>query len=327
MPDKMRAALIHRYGRSGVLEVEEIDKPTLQQGEILVKVAAASINPRDWLLMRGIYQAKKLVEPLPVTLGSDFSGTVAAISPDVKNINVGDDVFGMQPLRGRFGAFADYVKIKASAVALKPSDITHADAAAMPCAGMTSYQSLHQITHLRPGETVLINGASGGVGTYAIQIAKALGAHVIAVCSVENEKLCLSLGADEVIDYHRCNFEDHVSKYDVVYDVIGRSNLKKSTQSMKSGGRYITTIPGLNTAAVAAKSWLTSRLLPGKQKTAHLVMVKPQPADLNAMADMMVKGNLRSVTDSTYSLSDIEQAFERSQSWRTRGKIIIDMTK
>lgn len=326
MSKKMRAALIHEYGRSGVLKVEEINRPSPGQGEVLVQVAAASLNPRDWLLMRGIYQAKRFVEPLPVTLGSDFSGTITALGKGVHDFKVGDTVFGMQPLKGRFGAFAEYVCIRADAVALKPLAMSHIDAAAIPCAGMTSYQSLHQITHLKPNETVLINGASGGVGTYAVQIAKAMGAHVVAVCSAKNGPLCQGLGADEIIDYHTTNFEDRISAYDVVYDVIGRSSLKKSTQCLKPGGRYITTIPGLGTAATAAKSWITSRLLPGKHKTAHLVMVKPQPSDLKAMTGMMADGTLRSVIDSTYKLDDIEKAFTHSQSWRACGKIIVKMT-
>jgi NADPH:quinone reductase-like Zn-dependent oxidoreductase len=231
----------------------------------------------------------------------------------------------MQPLSGKFGAFAEYVKVASKAVAIKPATISHEDAAAMPCAGMTSYQTLHKIASVQPGETVLVNGASGGVGVYAVQIAKAISAHVIAVCGPDNAQLCRDLGADEVINYKVDSFEKAASAYDVVYDVIGRSCPKKTKASLKPGGRYITTIPSVKTAAIAAGSWLTAKILPGSYKTSHLVIVKPEPSDLTAMANMITAGTLRTIIDSRFDLADIDQAFERSQTWRARGKIIINI--
>lgn len=325
MSETMKAAIIRKYGRAGVLEVAQIDRPIPAPNDLLVKVNTASLNPRDWLTMRGIYQARKTVEPFPITLGSDFSGQVVAVGSAVKSFVVGDKVFGMQPLRGKFGAFAEYVKIDAAAVALRPDDLDDTDAAAMPCAGMTSYQTLHHIAKVRPGETVLVNGASGGVGVYALQIARAMGARVVAVCGPSNAELCRNLGADDVINYREENFEDRRGEFDVVYDVIGRSNPKKCAGALKPGGRYITTIPGLDTAVAAVTSWLASKLLPGKRKSAHLVLVKPHPADLDAMAELIRAGKLRTIVDSRFTLDDIEKAFERSQTWRARGKIIIDI--
>ena len=322
---KMKAAIINEYGRSGVLQVTDVDRPSPGPNEVLVKVVAASLNPRDWLTMRGLYQARKSLEPFPITLGSDFSGEIVEMGPAVSGFLVGDQVFGMQPLRGKFGAFAEYVKINAAAIAAKPNGVSHECAAAMPCAGLTSYQTLHAIARVQPGETILVNGASGGVGVYAIQIAKAMGASVVAVCGPDNADLCKDLGADEVINYRADNFEDRIAAYDVVYDVIGRSSPKKSYASLKPGGRYITTIPSIGTAMTAARSWLASKIIPGGRKTSHLVLVKPQPADLYAMVSMMLAGTLRSVIDSRYSLNGIEQAFERSQTWRARGKIIINI--
>ncbi len=325
MTQQMKAAIINQYGRSGVLHIADIDRPTPGPNDVIVKVAAASLNPRDWLTMRGLYQARKSLEPFPITLGSDFSGEIVQLGALVSNFELGNKVFGMQPLRGKFGAFAQYVKIDATAIAAKPDGVNHIDAAAMPCAGMTSFQTLHNIAQVKAGETVLVNGASGGVGVYALQIAKALGARVVAVCGPDNADLCASLGADAVINYRQENFEDHTTAFDVVYDVIGRSGPKRSAGCLKPGGRYITTIPSVKTAAVAARSWLASKILPGKRKTSHLVLVKPQPADLDAMAQMLLFGKLRSVIDSRHDLNDIEQAFERSQTWRARGKIIIDI--
>ncbi len=325
MTTKMKAAIINEYGRSGVLRVANIDRPFPGPNEVLVKVVAASLNPRDWLTMRGLYQARKSLEPFPITLGSDFSGEIVKLGALVSSFEIGDLVFGMQPLRGKFGAFAEYVKINATAIAAKPRGISHESAAAMPCAGMTSYQTLHKIARAQPGETILVNGASGGVGIYAVQIAKEMGANVVAVCGPDNGDLCKDLGADEVINYRAYNFEDRTAAYDVVYDVIGRSSPASANNSLKPDGRYITTIPSVKTAMAAARSWMASKVLPGKRKTSHLVLVKPEPADLSAMARMMLAGTLRSVIDSRYSLDTIEQAFEHSQTWRARGKIIINI--
>lgn len=326
MTKLMKAAIINEYGKTGVLQVADIERPTPGPSEVLVEVVAASLNPRDWLTMRGLYQARRSLEPFPITLGSDFSGEVVQIGALVSDLEVGDLVFGMQPLRGKFGAFAQYVKIDEKAVAKKPATISHEEAAAMPCAGMTSYQTLHDIACVNPGETVLINGASGGVGVYAVQIAKAMNARVVAVCGPNNTELCKELGADEVINYKAGNFEERTAAYDVVYDVIGRSSPKKVAASLKPAGRYVTTIPSIKTATAAARSWLASKLLPDARKTCHLVLVKPEPKDLMAMADMIATETLSSVIDSRYELADIEQAFERSQTWRARGKIIINIS-
>lgn len=325
MNQQMKAAIINRYGRSGVLHIADIDRPEPGPNDVIVKVVAASLNPRDWLTMRGLYQARKSLEPFPITLGSDFSGEIVQLGALVPNFEIGCKVFGMQPLRGKFGAFAQYVKIDASAIAAKPDGISYIDAAAMPCAGLTSYQTLHKIARVNAGETVLVNGASGGVGVYAVQIAKAMGARVVAVCGPDNAELCTDLGADDIINYKRENFEGRTAEFDVVYDVIGRSSPKRSAACLKPGGRYITTIPSVRTATAAARSWLANKIIPGRRKTSHLVLVKPQPTDLSAMAGMILSGTLRSVIDSCYNLGDIEKAFDRSQTWRARGKIIIEI--
>ena len=325
MTQTMKAVRIHEYGRSGVLKVDTIKRPTPGENEVLVKVHKASLNPRDWLTMRGLYQARRTLEPLPVTLGSDFAGEVAAVGSSVNGFTVGDRVCGMQPLKGKFGAFADYVKINADAIAKIPEGVSDIDASAMPCAGLTSYQTLHDIAKIQADETVLINGASGGVGVYAIQIAKAMGAHVIAVCGPDNLDLCRELGADEAINYREDDFTKRKDVYDVVYDVIGRSNPKKASASMRQGGRYITTIPGFNTLFAAAQSKLASTLLPGRRKSTHLVIVKPVPEGLTAMMQLILDDRMKTVVDSCYGFDTIDDAFARSQTWRTRGKIIIDI--
>ena len=322
---QMKAAFIRRYGRTNVLEVGDIDIPAPAPSQILIKVKAASINPRDWLLMRGLYPFKKLAEPFPIVLGSDMSGTVVAVGTKVKSIKAGDDVFGMQPIKGKFGALAEFAAIEESAVALKPAELSHAEAAAMPCAGMTSYQTIRDLAHVKRGEAVLVNGASGGVGSYAVQMAKLAGAYVIAVTGPENQQLCRELGADEVINYREDNFEDADNAYDIVYDVIGRSSPSRCRQALRKGGRYVSTIPSL---PMLVKSWfskLTAHIGLNKGQTAHLILVKPHGPDLAEMAQLTIKGKMKSLLDSHFSLEDAAAAFEKSQSWRAKGKIIIDI--
>lgn len=325
MSNQMRAAFINEYGRSGVVRVEPAPMPDPGANDLLVKVKTASLNPRDWLTMRGIYQMKKIVEPFPITLGSDFAGEVVAKGANVSGFDIGDQVCAMQPLKGKFGAFAEYVCIDASAAATLIDGVTHADAAAMPCAGMTSYQTLHDIAKVQPGETVLINGASGGVGVYAVQIAKAAGAHVIAVCGPKNLEFCREIGADDVINYKEDDFSKRVVAYDVVYDVIGRSSPKAVRKALKPNGRYITTIPGFGTAAQSFVSFLLGAIWPFPRKSTHLILVKPKPTDLTAMMRLITAGKMRTIVDGHYQLDNIEAAFTRSQTWRARGKIIIDI--
>ncbi|MEX0299371.1 MAG: NAD(P)-dependent alcohol dehydrogenase [Kordiimonas sp.] len=320
--DKIRAITIARYGRNTKPELTEKTVPSPKGKQLLIKVHAASINPRDWLLMRGIYPFKKLAEPFPITLGSDMSGTVTEVGSQVSSFKVGDQVFGMQPIRGKFGAFADYALIEENAVALKPDGIGHTDAAAIPCAGLTAFQAIHSIAKLCKAETILINGASGGVGSYAIQIAKAVGANVVAVCGPDNIELCKELGADTVINYKDQKFENSKNEYDVIFDVIGRSSFKKCKTTLKKGGRYITTIPAPNTVLTAFLSKLLYLNPFGKRQTAHLVLVKPRAEDLACMASMMKSGKLRSLIDTIYSLDEAQTAFDKSQSWRTKGKLI-----
>lgn len=326
MGDMMKAARIHEYGKSGVLQVETCERPTLGPDELLIKVKTASLNPRDWLTMRGIYQMRRVVEPFPITLGSDFAGEVAEVGSSVTGFKVGELVCAMQPLRGKFGAFAEYVKVKASVAAKLLEGTSTVDAAAMPCAGMTSYQTLHDIANVQPGEVVLVNGASGGVGVYAVQIAKAMGAKVMAVCGPNNMEFCTELGADEVINYREEDFAARENAYDVVYDVIGRSSPKAVKAALKPGGRYITTIPGPGTAMAALGSYLLGFIWPFNRKSTHLVLVKPYPHNLQAMMQLILDGKMKTIVDGHYMLDDIEQAVARSQTWRSRGKIIIDIS-
>jgi len=325
--DLMHAVYIERYAKNQKPKFGTQPIPTAKANQVLINVKSASLNPRDWLLMRGIYPFKKLAEPFPIILGSDMSGTVVACGRDVTTLKVGDDVFGMQPIKGKFGALAEYAAIDASAVALKPVGVSHSDAAAMPCAGMTSFQTLRDLAKIRKGEHILINGASGGVGSYAVQMATVMGAKVTAVCGPSNQQLCKDLGAIETIDYKTENFETGENRYDVVYDVIGRSSPKKCKKCLRKNGRYITTIPSLDTAFQSLISKILKAFGFGGGRTAHLILVKPNGADLAAMADLITSNRMKSLIDSVYPIDETDKAFGRIQTWRAKGKVVVEISK
>lgn len=326
IPKTMNAAYIEGYGKNRKLTFGKLPVPVPKSGQVLVKVEAMSLNPRDWLLMRGIYPFKKLAEPFPIVPGSDISGTIMACGDNTSELNVGDDVFGMQPIKGKFGALAEYVAIDARAVAKKPVGVSHNEAAAMPCAGMTSFQTLRDLAKLKKGENILINGASGGVGSYAVQMAAITGARVTAVCGPTNQTLCRELGAADTINYKTENFEDHEDKYDVVYDVIGRSSLKTCKKCLRKNGRYISTIPsaGMFIQAILSKAFAVLGFRKGQ--TAHLILVKPEGKDLKAMADLVLEGRMKSLIDSTYPFEKAEDALDRIRTWRAKGKVIIEIS-
>lgn len=325
IPTTYTAVRVHQYGTSEDLKLETVAMPTPGNGQVIVKVAAASLNPRDWLLLRGLYPFKRLAGPFPRHLGSDFSGTVVKTGLGSSRFHVGDQVFGLQPARGLFGAFAEYFLVSEKALAVRPHSLTHSDVAGLPIAALTSLQAFRDQAKLKLGQHVLVNGASGGVGTYAIQLAKHMGATVTAVCGPSNGDLCRSLGADHVINYREDNFEDQIDSYDVVYDVIGRSSPAAAKRCMTKYGVYISTIPRPAVVAGILKSSIKNMFMLGRAQNAYIIVVRPDADDLAILAQMMVDGTLKTVVDSRYALKDIKDAFDRSQSWRARGKIIIDM--
>ncbi len=320
----MRAVFIHEYGQLDVVEYGERPRPVADGDEVLVRVHVASINPRDWLLVRGVYPFRHLMPPFPFTLGSDMSGVVDAIGPKVERFEPGDAVFGMQSLGG-MSAFAEYALFSEKVLAAKPDNVSHEDAAAVPCAGLTAYQALKKIGRVQAGDDVLINGASGGVGSYAVQFAKLLGAHVTAVSSAANAELCTSLGADRHIDYKAENFAELPTKYDVIFDAIGRSNLKMCKAVLKPTGRYITTVPNLAAAFASLKSRIAWAFFLGRQPTSHIVLAQAGGKDLEQIATWLSDGKARSLIDSRYALSKAREALERSKTWRAKGKILLNV--
>ncbi|MES2821945.1 MAG: NAD(P)-dependent alcohol dehydrogenase [Pseudomonadota bacterium] len=319
----MKAIAITRYGGPEVLEVAERPIPQVGRGQVLVRVVASCVNPRDWLVREGRYVFGFMLPAMPFVPGSDIAGEVVEVGPAVESLRVGDAVFGMQPLRGGMGAYAQFVAMDADALALKPATTSFEEAAAVPCAGLTAWGALHRIAAVGPGDRVVINGASGGVGTYAVQIAKALGAHVSAISSAGNHGLCLSLGADEVIDYNTQDPLSLLRDVSVFFDVIGRSSLAKTRSCLREGGRYITTIPSLPTLGTAVGSGLRRAFKLGDGKSAHMVLVRAHGKDLEALGQLMAANRLRSVIEAVYPLEEAPAAHQRSRSWRVRGKLVL----
>jgi len=322
---RMKAVVFRCYGSPHVLKVEEVAKPVPKDDELLVKVHAAAVNPLDWHYMRGEPYVMRLSSgigaPKDIRSGVDFAGTVEAVGKDVTRFKAGDEVFG-----GRSGALAEYITIReTSAVVHKPANVSFEQAAAVPIAGVTALQALRDMGQLKGGQKVLINGASGGVGTFAVQIAKSLGAEVTGVCSTRNAELVRSLGADHVIDYTKQDFTEGTEKYDIIVDNIGNHSLRKAARVLKPSGIFV---------IVGAKSddpWLGPAWQPVKaalleptvdQKFA-MILARLDAADLGVIAGLMQAGKVTSVIDRSYPLAQAANAMAYLEEGRARGKVIV----
>ena len=311
----MKAVVINQYGSSDVLQYQEIEKPAIASDQLLVKVHATSVNPVDWKLRKGDLQILSGYN-FPVRLGSDFAGVVEAVGQQVTQFKLGDEVYGMvSPVNG--GAYAEYMAVSESALALKPNNMTFEQAAAVPVTGVTALQGLLDLGQIRPGQQVLINGASGGVGTFAVQIAKAMMSGVTAVCSAKNSELVQSLGADSVIDYHQQDFTEQATQYDIILDAVGKRTVSECDKVLKPEGVYVSTLPTPENLAQAAGRFF----LPGKK--AKLVLAQPRSRDLNALRTLIEAGKVRSVIDRTYPLSEIIKAHDYSEKGHAVGKIVL----
>lgn len=325
IPEVMKAVYIERYGGPEVLQVGLRPRPQARPGQVLVEVHAAAVNPRDWLLREGRYQFRHLQGGFPLILGSDVSGVVAAVGAGVQGFMPGDAVFGMQSFFGRMGGYAEYVAIDAAALAHKPVNISHIEAAAAPCAALTAYGALVKIAGVTAGARVLVIGGSGGVGSYAVQLAQALGATVTAVTSAGNAELVRSLGAERVIDYRAERFAAVAGPQDCVFDTLGRESLASCAPVLAPRGRYITTIPGAAGFAGAALSQLRRAMSGGRRPSSHVVMVQADGRQLAFIAELLAQGRMRSLIDSVYPLAQARAAHERSRTWRSRGKLVLSL--
>jgi NADPH:quinone reductase-like Zn-dependent oxidoreductase len=324
---RMKAVVYRCYGSSDVLKLESVAKPAMADDEILVKVHAASVNPLDWHYMRGAPYFIRIDSGLGVPedprMGVDFAGTVEAVGKDVKKFRTGDEVFG-----GKDGSFAEYVTVRESrAVAQKPSNITFEQAAAVPIAALTALQALRDKGRVQPGQKVLINGASGGVGTFAVQIAKSLGAEVTGVCSTKNVELVRSLGADHVIDYTREDFTQGERRYDLILDNVGNRSLQENRRVLTPSGTYI----GIGGGEPGNQGFIGPMvgalralvLAPFVSQKLLFFEADMNQQDLTVMANLMQAGKVTPVIDRRYSLSEVPAAVAYLEAGHARGKVVI----
>jgi NADPH:quinone reductase-like Zn-dependent oxidoreductase len=326
----MKAIMSCEYG-AGNLQLRELEKPAPMDNEVLVRVRAASINPVDGHMIRGGWLMRPMSgmrKPKNTRLGTDFAGIVEAIGKDVTNFKPGDEVFG-----AKNGAVADYICVKADrAIVMKPNNITFEQAGSVAVAGLTALQGLRDKGRIQTGQKVLINGASGGVGTFAVQIAKSFGAEVTGVCSTRNVDLVKSIGADHVIDYTREDFTKTDQRYDMIYDLVGNHSFSERRQILTPNG--ICVLAGIGGAGLHPGSG--GRIL-GNFKTAFqskftsqkfvFYIAKLTKDDLNILRDLMQSGKVAPVIDRTYKISETQDAVRYLEEGHARGKVVITMSE
>jgi len=324
----MKAILSCEYGVEN-LQLREIEKPTPADNEVLVRVRAASVNPVDGHLIRGAWPMRPmsgLRKPKNTRFGTDFAGIVEAVGKDVANLKPGDEVFG-----AKNGAVADYICVKADrAIVIKPGNITFEQAGSVGVAAVTALQGLRDSGQIQAGQKVLINGASGGVGTFAVQIAKAFGAEVTAVCSTRNVDLVKSIGADRVIDYTKEDFTKSDQRYDMIYDLVGNHSFSERRHILTPNG--ICVLAGIGGAGFHPESW--GRIL-GNFKNAFqskftsqkfvFYIAKLTKDDLTVLRDLMQNGTLAPVIDRTYKMSETADAVRYLEEGHARGKVVVTL--
>jgi len=325
----MKAIVYCDYGLTH-LKLEDVEKPTPNDDQILIKVRAASVNPYDWHFVEGTPKIMRVMgvglrKPKDTRLGVDFAGTVEAVGKNVTQFKPGDDVFG-----GKGGAFAEYVCRRAQgAVALKPVNITFEQAAAVNIAGITALQALRDKGKVQPGQKVLINGASGGVGTFAVQIAKSLGADVTGVCSTRNVDLVRSLGAEHVIDYSKEDFAKGAERYDVILDNVPNHSLSECRHILSPKGKYVMIGGGgpNDSRWVGPFGRVIHALIlsPFFSQEMGMMMADPSQKDLTVLGDMMQSGKVKAIIDRTYKLSEVPAAIAYLEQGHARGKVVITL--
>jgi NADPH:quinone reductase-like Zn-dependent oxidoreductase len=318
----MKAVYISRFGGNEVLEYGDVPAPTAKPGRVLLRVRAAGVNPRDWMIRAGTYPFRRLLPPLPLILGSDVAGTVLETGTDARRFRYGDPVYGMQPTRSGFGAFAEQVCIPETALARIPEGLGFEAAAAIPVAGLTAWQALTRIGRLGPGDPTLILGASGGVGSFAVQIAVALNARVHAVCSGANLDMVRGLGAHRVLDYKTCSPKRWGGPFSLILDAVGRYGFGACREMLEPGGTYISTVP----TPALGRAWLwghTVGRIARRSPRAALVLVRSRGDDLGRLNALIESGKLLPQVEQTFPLRRAADALQRSRSLRVRGKLVI----
>ncbi len=320
----MKAIAQTEYGSPEVLKLTEVDRPLVQADTVLVRVHGASVNAGDWHLMRGRPLLVRLMlggllQPKIKIIGFDIAGTVEAVGNNVTGFQVGDEVFGDLSECG-FGAFAEYAGAPESALALKPDNLTFAEAAAVPGAAMTALQALRDIGKVQPGQQVLINGASGGVGSYGVQLAKAFGAEVTAVCSIEKKDRIGGLGADWVMDYSQVDLTQK-KIYDLIVDVAAYRSVFDYLPALKPGGSYV--LVGGSISRLFQVMILGSLISKMSNRTVKALIVKPNSADLVTLRALIEAGKIMPLIDRLYSLEEVPVALRQLEQRQVVGKVAI----
>jgi len=319
----MKAVRHERYGIDA-LELRDVEKPAINDDQVLVRVHASSVNPVEWYGVQGPFFVRVmgggLRAPKDPTIGADLAGRVEAVGKDVTELEPGDEVFGSSG-----ASWAEYAPAREVKLAKKPANVSFEEAAAVPVAGLTALQAVRDHGRIQPGHKVLVNGASGGVGTFAVQIAKTYGADVTAVCATSKVELTESLGADRVFDYTKEDFTRSPERYDVMLDIAGSRRFSRFRRVLKPGATVVVvgapmSAKGLGPLKHIAGTRLTSI---GRSQKVAMFMAKIERDDLRVMADLLESGKVKSVIDRTYPLSDVQDALRYLGELHARGKIVI----
>tara|TARA_Y100001972_G_scaffold48958_1_gene60193 strand:+ start:1222 stop:2199 length:978 start_codon:yes stop_codon:yes gene_type:complete len=325
----MKAIRYNDYGAPDVLRYQEIEKPIPEDKEILIKVKSASVNPLDWHMMRGrplfMRVSTGLSKPKHNGLGADVSGVVESVGAGVTKFSPGDEVFG-DVFETGLGSLAEFAKTREDKLVLKPKELSFDEAAAVPVAAITALQGLRDTGRIQSGQSVLVNGASGGVGSFAVQIAKSFGAQVTGVCSTRNLKLIESIGADHAIDYTKEDFANKEDKYDLIFDAVGNRSVPDLAKALKLNGRCV--IAGFTNMSrlmhhIFRGAWesKTSSKWVGLMPTAHM-----EQKDLEFLADLLAANKVHSVIDRVYPLEKAAEAIEYLETGHARGKVVIQIS-
>ncbi|MEA5467542.1 NAD(P)-dependent alcohol dehydrogenase [Spirulina sp. 06S082] len=325
MNDKMRAIVQTEYGSTDMLSLEEVDKPVLPDNGVLLRVHAASVNAGDWHLMRGTpflirLMFGGLLKPKIKILGFDVAGRIEAVGKDVTQFQPGDEVFGDLSECG-FGAFAEYTCATESALVLKPSATTFEEAATVPGAALAALQGLRDVGHIQSGQKVLINGASGGVGSFAVQIAKAFGAEVTAVCSTQKMEMVRSLGADRVIDYTQADVTQNGQHYDLMLDAAAYRSVFDYLPVLTTEGTYV--MVGGSTPRFFQVMLLGAWISRTSRRRVKCLASKPNQKDLVTLRELMVAGKIAPFIDQCYNLSEVPAAIRHLEQRQVKGKVAI----
>lgn len=323
----MKAIVYTQYGTPDVLRLQEVEKPSPKDDDVLVKIHAASVNKSDWLRLTGKPFITRLftggpLQPQLNILGSDIAGTVEAVGRNIRSFRPGDEVFADVSGVG-LGGFAEYVAVPEKVLARKPASISFEEAAAVPVAGVTALQGLRDKGHLQPGQKVLIHGASGGVGTFAVQVAKAFGAEVAAVCSTRNVEMARSMGADEVIDYKKEDFAKRGEHYDLIFAANGNRTLADFRRALTPDGLCV--IAGGSMRQIFRGMLFGSLVTMGSRQKITNIAAQSDAQDLAYLAELLEAGKVRPVIDRCYPLSDTADALRYLGDTHPSGKVVIQI--